>query len=72
MAKVHSAGPSALTSKTFQQHIHAPAPVLVREGRRYGRSKCHYYNSRPIAEIARRWPADEDPDHENHPDKRVR
>lgn len=56
LASVHGV---ALTRQAISQHLEVlEAAGLVATERR-GRSKFHYFNPAPLAEIARRWPATE-------------
>jgi DNA-binding transcriptional ArsR family regulator len=49
----------SLTRQAISQHLGVleSAGLLVTERR--GRSKFHYFNREPLAEITRRWPAEE-------------
>lgn len=49
----------SLTRQAISQHLGVleSAGLLVTERR--GRSKFHYFNRKPLAEITKRWPAEE-------------
>jgi DNA-binding transcriptional ArsR family regulator len=61
-----------LTRQAISQHLGVleSAGLIVTERR--GRSKFHYFNPGPLAEIVRRWPLEKGPIHADQPDQRVR
>jgi DNA-binding transcriptional ArsR family regulator len=62
----------SLTRQAISQHLGVleSAGLVVTERR--GRSKFHYFNPEPLAEITGRWLSQTGPSNENQPDERVR
>ena len=48
-----------LTRQAISQHLGVLESARLVVTERRGRSKFHYFNPEPLAEIARRWPAGE-------------
>jgi DNA-binding transcriptional ArsR family regulator len=62
----------SLTRQAISQHLGVleSAGLVVTERR--GRSKFHYFNLEPLAEITARWPTRKGPNNEDRPDERIR
>jgi DNA-binding transcriptional ArsR family regulator len=50
-----------LTRQAISQHLGVLEEAGLVETERRGRSKFHYFNGGPLAEIAQRWPIGKDP-----------
>lgn len=61
-----------LTRQAISQHLGVleSAGLVVTERR--GRSKFHYFNPEPLAQITGRWPGRKGPNNEDFPDEPVR